>query len=191
MTSLPQRAKDGRLVVGIAGRIGAGKTSAAKYISSTFGFQYLRYSEVLATWFAPDLKDKSELQRIGWEVMDKGLQSELNHRLIDQILPNHDAVVDGLRHPLDYKSLKFAFQSSFHLVFLDAPAETRWAHVKSAGPRRPSYESFLAADSHSVEQQIDLLKLDASLIVKNVGSISGLYTNMEDAIKQFRKEGCP
>src|SRR5271154_5370305 len=118
MSSLFQTAQDGRLVVGIAGRIGAGKTSAAKYVSSNFSFQYLRYSEVLAAWLAPGREGKAKLQVIGWEVMEKGLQSELNHRLIEQILPDSDAVVDGLRHPLDYTSLNTAFGSSFRLIFI-------------------------------------------------------------------------
>ena len=187
MTSLPRTVHDNRIVVGVAGRIGAGKTSAAKYISSTFGFQYFRYSQVLAAWLAPVPKEKAELQVIGWEVMEKGLQSELNRRLIEQILPDSNAVVDGLRHPLDFTSLYTAFRSSFRLIFLDAQLETRWEHVKSGG-RHSSFDKFLAADSHSVEQQIELLRPRASLTVKNEDSLSDLYSKMENAIQRFRKE---
>jgi len=42
MSSQSQEARSKRLVMGIAGRIGSGKTSAAKYLSSRHGFQYLR-----------------------------------------------------------------------------------------------------------------------------------------------------
>lgn len=187
MASLSQTAQDGRLVVGIAGRIGAGKTSAAKHISSTFGFQYIRYSEVLAEWLVGGAQTKAELQTVGWEVMEKGLQPELNRRLIEQIVPTSDTVVDGLRHPLDYTSLVSAFAASFRLIFLDAPRETRWEHVKGTG-RYSSFEKFLAADSHSVEQQIELLRPEASLEVRNEGSLSALYSVVEDAIQGFRKE---
>ena len=188
MMSLAPRADDDRLIVGIAGRIGAGKTSAAKYISSTYGFQYLRYSEVLAGWLAADSKSKSELQTVGWEVMEKGLQAELNRRLIQQIISDSSAVVDGLRHPLDYTSLNSAFPASFRLIFLDASLETRWDHVKG-GERHSTFEKFLAADSHLVEQQIELLRPHASLTIKNEGSLSDLYTNMDAAIELFGKEG--
>jgi dephospho-CoA kinase len=188
MTSLSPRAHNGRLVVGITGRIGAGKTSAAKYISSTYGFQYLRYSEVLSTWLAADSKNKTELQTLGWEVMEKGLQSELNRRLIEQIVPDTNAVVDGLRHPLDYTSLRSVFQSSFRLIFLDAGSDTRWGHVKGVG-RYSTFEEFLVADSHSVEQQIELLRPHATLTIKNEGSLAELYTKMDSAVELFRKEG--
>jgi dephospho-CoA kinase len=190
MTSCSLKAQDDRLVVGIAGRIGAGKTSAAKYISSTYSFQYLRYSEVLGAWLAAESDSKAELQTIGWEVMEKGLQSELNRRLIQQIGPDTSAVIDGLRHPLDYTSLNSAFLPAFRLIFLDAPLKTRWDHVKGRD-RHSTFEEFSAADSHSVEQQIELLRPHASITIKNESSLSDLYTNMHAAIEFFRKEGHP
>jgi dephospho-CoA kinase len=190
MTSLSPRAADDRLVVGIAGRIGAGKTSAAKYISSTYNFQYLRYSEVLAAWFPADSRSKAELQTVGWEVMEKGLQSELDRRLIEQILPNASAVVDGLRHPLDYTSLISVFQASFHLIFIDVPLEARWDHVRGTG-RYSTFEEFLKADSHQVEQQIELFRPHASLTIMNERSLSDLKKNMDSAIQGFWKEGHP
>jgi dephospho-CoA kinase len=174
-------------VIGVAGRIGAGKTSAAKYISSTYGFQYLRYSAVLAEWLTAGSDGTAELQTVGWEIMEKGLQSELNSRLIEQIVPGSNTVVDGLRHPIDRRSLKSKFPSSFRLIFLDAPFEIRWQHVKGVG-RHSSHDKFLAADLHPVEQQIELFRPQASLIVKNEASLHDLYSNMDAAIELFRKE---
>jgi dephospho-CoA kinase len=188
MVSLNRWTRDIRLVIGIAGRIGAGKTSAARYLSSAYGLQYLRYSEVLAGWLAANSENKIELQTVGWEVMEKGLQAELNRRLIEQIMPGTSAVVDGLRHPLDYTSLHSRFGPSFHLIFLDVPFETRWEHVKGAG-RHGTFEEFVAADAHSVEQQIELLRPHATVTIKNDGSLAELYTKMDSAMELFRKEG--
>ena len=117
---------DDLLVIGIAGRIGAGKTTAGKYLGSKYGFQYLRYSQVLSNWLANDSRRKPNLQKIGWEVMEKGMQSDLNRRLIAQINPHADAAVDGLRHPLDYESLRNSFPSSFHLLFIESSRTGRW-----------------------------------------------------------------
>src|SRR5258708_22688340 len=106
MASQSQRPRGERLIVGITGRIGSGKTTVGRYLESRYGFQYVRYSEVLAEWRVKDPESKAELQKVGWEVMAGGMQPELNRRLIARIAPNADVAVDGLRHPLDYPTLQ-------------------------------------------------------------------------------------
>jgi dephospho-CoA kinase len=188
MSSLSQRPRDERLVVGIAGRIGSGKTSAAKYLSSRYGFQYLRYSQVLSEWLAKEPESKSRLQVIGWEVMAGGMQTELNRRLISQVGPDADVAVDGLRHPVDYASLRKSFLSSFQLVYIDSRRSDRWERLKGRG-RYPSLESFETADSHPVEQQIESLRANAAVVLSNHRSLEDLYAALDEAVQGFRGEG--
>src|SRR5260370_41623672 len=100
MPSHSQGSEEKRLVIGIAGRIGAGKTSAAKYLNTRHGFQYLRYSQVLAEWMAANPESKAQLQSVGWEVMAGGLPTERNRRLISQVLSRADAATHGPPPPL-------------------------------------------------------------------------------------------
>jgi dephospho-CoA kinase len=187
MESSLRQSLPARLVLGITGRIGAGKTSAAKHLSSCYGLQYMRYSAVLSEWFAVNPDNKKDLQMVGWEVMEKGLQSELNRRLIERI--GHGfAVVDGLRHPLDYSCLAEAYGISFHLIYLDSPREARWEHLKGQG-RYTSLDVLVSADSHPVEQQIEILRPRASLEITNDGSLSSLYLNLDATMKTLEKEG--
>src|SRR5712692_810163 len=154
MASHSQRPLGERLVVGITGRIGSGKTTAGRYLESRFAFQYFRYSEVLAGWRARDPESKAHLQEIGWEVMAGGMQAELNRRLTAQIVPNADVAVDGLRHPLDYETLNNSFSGSFRLLYIDSLARLRFERLNRKG-KYADLGSFEAADSHPVEQQID------------------------------------
>src|SRR5260221_5533491 len=188
MPSHSQGSEEKRLVIGFAGRIGAGKTSAAKYLNTKHGFQYLRYSQVLAAWMAANPESKAQLQKIGWEVMAGGMQTELNRRLIAQVTPEGDTAVDGLRHTIDQESLSKAFPSSFHLLYIDSGAEQRWIHVSGKG-RYTSRDIFDAADSHPVEQQIESLRTRADLVLRNDGSLHELHTAIEEAIFSFRREG--
>src|SRR5437016_4726251 len=112
-----------RLVVGVTGRIGAGKTSVARHLSTEHGFHYTRYSQVLSEWLAKGPDDKKHLQAIGWEVMAGGMQTELNTRLIAQLPPTSDCAVDGLRHPIDFDSLARSFAPHFYLLYIDSPQE--------------------------------------------------------------------
>jgi dephospho-CoA kinase len=188
MSSHSQWPQNERLVVGVAGRIGSGKTSTAKYLSSTHGFQYIRYSQVLSEWLANDPESKSHLQEVGWGVMAGGKQAELNRRLIEKIRPSADVAVDGLRHPIDFESLRNCFQSSFHLLYIESPLKARWEHLNGHG-RYVDFASFEAADSHLVEQQIESLHANAALVIRNDGSLQDLYHAVDKVIRTLRKVG--
>jgi dephospho-CoA kinase len=188
MPSHSQTTQSERLVIGIAGRIGAGKTTAARYLSSRRGFQYLRYSQVLSEWKGTG--SKVGLQEIGWEVMAGGMQGELNRRLITRIRPDDDVAVDGLRHPLDYESLQSSFASSFHLLFIDCSEEQRWSR-KGVKHKYRTLSSFRAADSHPVEQHIESLRGKAALVLQNNQSLQDLFCALDEAMRMLGKEVRP
>ena len=170
------RSQTEALFVGFAGRIGAGKTSAANYLSSRYGFQYARYSQVLRDWLASEVPEREGLQELGWEVMAGGRQVELNARLIAGLSRSQSAVIDGLRHHIDFHSLSYAFGASFRLVFLEAAAEARFERKRS---RFPTYEAFLAADLHPVEAHIDSLKPLAAATIPTEESLESLYRRLD------------
>ena len=157
------------VVLGITGRIGAGKTTVGNYLGERHGFQYIRYSQVLADWQAERPESREQLQKVGWDVMAGGLQPELNRRLIARIDPAHNCAVDGLRHIVDFESLSTAFSDSFFLVFIECPAELRREHVKLKG-RDFTMAEFQRFDDHPVEQRIDDLKKNAYAVLSNFGS---------------------
>jgi dephospho-CoA kinase len=141
---------------------------------------------VLAEWKAANPESKAQLQSVGWEVMAGGMQTELNRRLIAQVLPESDVAIDGLRHTIDQESLSETFSSSFHLLYIDSAAEQRWNHLNGKG-RYTSRDIFDAADSHPVEQQIESLRTKADLVLGNEGSLQDLYTAIDKAIPGFRR----
>jgi dephospho-CoA kinase len=176
-----------QLVIGIAGQMGSGKTTAAEYLAAEHGFNHIRYSQVLADWFKEDPERKAELQVVGWEVMSGGSQSELNRRLLSRIAHSADWVIEGLRHPLDYQTLKNAFASRFHLVYIDSSQPERWLRLKKRGRFR-TFEEFNAADQHPVEQQIPKLKPFAELRVESSEPLQQLYEPLSEFVASIRKE---
>src|SRR5206468_10479137 len=123
--------------------IGSGKTAIAGHLRDKYGFQYLRYSLVLADWKKTDPDAKTELQEVGWDVMSGGSQRELNRRLIALIDRRRDCTIDGLRDPVDYESLSKAFLPHFFLIYVDTPSEIRFQRLRN---RYQTYEAFLKAD---------------------------------------------
>ena len=162
-----QQRQGNRLVIGIAGRIGSGKSLVAQHLALSCGFQYLRYSLVLALWHDIEPNDKARLQEVGWMIMSKpGGQDELNRPLIAQVKEGQDCVIDGLRHPTDLESLTTAFGSRFFLIYIDTPRAVRFERVCD---RYSSYEDFMIADSRPVEGNIECFKPQAA--AKLIGTI--------------------
>jgi dephospho-CoA kinase len=173
-----------KLVIGVAGRIGSGKTEVARLLERECGFQYLRYGFVLAEWRNVDPNAKTRLQQIGWEVMSGGEgQRELNKRLIALINPLGDTVVDGLRHQIDFDSLKNAFASRFFLIYVDTPPEIRFARLQK---RFATYEDFVIADSHPVESNIDLLISCANAVEPGILPHEELRFELARLLRLFR-----
>jgi len=162
--------------IGFAGRMGAGKTSAAKYLSIKYGLQYARYSEVLQEWLACDESDKDQLQRVGWNVMGGGMQRELNVRLIARLNRTQGAAIDGLRHPIDFESLSSRLGESFHLIFLETAPEWRFERLRQ---RFSTYKAFQLAELQPVEAFIEDLKPWSSTVILNEGPLEHLYSALE------------
>lgn len=181
-----QQRQGDRLVIGITGRIGAGKTSVGKYLESQHGFWYVRYSQVLSDWRAKDPESKAHLQVVGWEVMAGGMQAQLNSRLISKVPAESNCAIDGLRHSLDFESLNAAFSPHFLLVYVDSPPEMRWQRLQH---RYPTLEDFRRADSHPVEQHIDSLRARAFAVLENDTSLQNLYSNVDAVLTRIRLGG--
>jgi dephospho-CoA kinase len=164
------------IFIGIAGRMGSGKTSAARYLSSKYGFQYTRYSQVLQDWLSGGGIDRVQLQGLGWDVMAGGLQAELNARLIAGIDRSRSAAIDGVRHPMDFDSLSSSLGTSFGMIFLEASQPRRFDRVRD---RFESFSEFQAADSHPVESHIDSLQPLARLTISTEDSLESLYNQLD------------
>lgn len=164
---------------GFAGRIGSGKTSAARYVSSKYGFQYTRYSAVLQNRLAADGYGKDRLQKLGWDIMAGGQQVELNSLLLAGLDRSRSTAIDGLRHRIDFDSLSSTFGQSFHLVFLQARQETRFERLRT---RFSDYAAFRQADSHPVEAHIDSLQSLASIVISNDEALEGVYRRLDELI---------
>jgi dephospho-CoA kinase len=174
--NLQRRGHEG-LVIGIAGRIGAGKTTAAKYLAKTHGFRYLRYSQVLAGYLKQPAAGKA-LQELGWKVMSDGLQGKLNADLIRRVRKHEDYAIDGLRHPADLASLRRKFGSRFLLLYIEAPARLRFARVKRRR-RLKDVRGFRNADRHPVEGHIKQLRPEAHTVIRNVSSVRQLHRQLD------------
>ena len=164
------------LVIGLSGRIAAGKTTAARWIEKR-GFAYTRFSlviddEISALGLA---HDRATRQRIGIEIHEMRGQRWLCERTIERVGDAHLIVVDGLRWPEDHAYFVERYGNRFVHIHLDTPADLRFART---GAEPAAREVFDLADAQPVEAMIGVLATLASQVVENTGSLAQFETDV-------------
>lgn len=171
--------------IGISGPVGAGKTTAARYLSISYGLSYLRYSEILAEMLGQEKTNRSALRDFGWQVMSSGQQKILNEMLLSMMTIGTDHVIDGLRHPVDLETLSSQSDQPFYLLYVDASPTIRWPRVKGRDGFQ-SWEEFKAHDCHEVESKLPYLKEKAYKVLLNEGTSQALEFKLDQVISEIQ-----
>ncbi|WP_244073633.1 dephospho-CoA kinase [Nitrosomonas sp. PY1] len=169
-----------RRVIGISGRIAAGKTTLARYFE-THGFYYIRYSMVLAQIMREQGKEptRTALQEFGDQIYKQIGQRELGRKLLENLPQQGNIVIDGLRFSDDHAFWIETFGPAFYHVHLEASAKLRKARFETRETNKLSFEE---AEAHPVEQQVSTLRPLAHEIFSNEGKIQSLYSKVDHLI---------
>jgi uncharacterized protein YprB with RNaseH-like and TPR domain/predicted nuclease with RNAse H fold/dephospho-CoA kinase len=174
------------LIVGISGRICAGKTTAARILERE-GFAYTRYSLVIddEIYSRGGTPDRATRQMVGSELHTTKGQRWLGEKAIERVSGEQFIVIDGLRFPEDHAFLFETFGSTFLHVHISAPSELR-------AERYVSKETgdFARVDEQPVEAKISELGPLAAITIENTGSIEDLKSKLTAAVASSRGHGC-
>jgi uncharacterized protein YprB with RNaseH-like and TPR domain/predicted nuclease with RNAse H fold/dephospho-CoA kinase len=172
--------RQGRLVIGLSGALGAGKTTAAEHLQS-LGCEYVRYSQVIAR----QLKEKKpnhtreDLQVEGQRVHVELGQRWLGRELLRPVFQRRFVVVDGLRFPEDHAFLTEIFGSQFLHIHVVARRDLRKARFEQR-----EGVAFESADAHAVEARGKELKLFARDVVENNGSVDNYRAALDKVLRR-------
>jgi len=170
------RSKRGRLVIGLSGPIGAGKTTAGQFLEG-MGFHYARFSLVLAEILRERGIEptRETLQKLGDEIKSGSKQRWLGAKLLQTLPASGDIVVDGLRHPEDHALLLENFGSSFRHLYIDVPVETILERNAASGG---NVEDLRSALSHRVESNVPVLASLAHERIVNTGNLDEFFAQL-------------
>jgi dephospho-CoA kinase len=177
------------LVIGISGRICAGKTTAARLLERR-GFAYTRFSLVIDDEIRSrgEVPDRVSRQRVGTEIhADKG-QRWLCERVLDRVPEQPFIVVDGLRFPEDHAYFIERFGSQFIHLHLNAPSAIREKRYIESSQGEPSFSD---ADQQPVEAEIDRLSALSTAVIENLGTIDELENTVVRLASEYGHQELP
>lgn len=175
------KAVPGPVVVGISGRICAGKTSAARFLERQ-GFAYTRFSLVVDDEIEKlgETPNRESRQRIGLEINRTKGQRWLCEQALGRVSGQPLIVVDGLRFLEDRAFFLERFGMRFLHIHVIAPLELRRNRY-----RRDNGTSLEEADAQRVESEIDRLGEIATVSVNNSSTFDDLDNALTNVVGEF------
>jgi dephospho-CoA kinase len=178
-----------KLVIGLTGNIGAGKTVVSDHLHKRYGADQVRFSQILMDVLdrlcLP--KDRSNLQTLG-EVVRKSFGSDVIVNAFKKDLEKSRSevvVVDGIRYMNEVEMLR-SFPNSV-LLFMDAPPRLRYERVvlrREKGEEKNSFEEFLKAEQRGTEKGLSKIKKTADHVIENDGSVEQLLKKIDDIVNK-------
>jgi uncharacterized protein YprB with RNaseH-like and TPR domain/predicted nuclease with RNAse H fold/dephospho-CoA kinase len=177
----------GPLVIGISGRICAGKTTTARLLER-IGFAYTRYSLVVDDEIVArgELPSRESRQRIGLEIHRTKGQRWLCERVLTRVRDQTLIVVDGLRFRQDHAFLTERFGA--RLLHLHVIAGTNLRRERY-DREHPGDTSFDQSDIDPVESEVDDLARLAGVTVGNSATIDDLRTAVGEIVEGLAGKG--
>ena len=181
-----------KLVIGLVGRIGSGKTAVSEYLQEKYGAKEHRFSQILM-----DILDRLYLPhgRVHLQNLGKSLRAELGEGVIVNAFKKdlekeqfEVLIVDGIRYENEVKMLK---EKSGFLVFITASPEVRYGRAVARGEKgeaKITYEQFLESEKAETEKHIEMIRESADYIIDNSGTLDELYKKVDDIVEVLRQE---
>lgn len=177
----------GPLVIGISGRICAGKTTTARLLEH-IGFAYTRFSlviddEIVARGEVPSRESR---QRIGLEINCTNGQRWLCERVLGRVRDQALIVVDGLRFRQDHAFMTERYGTRFFHLHIAAGTDLRRERYNR---EHPGDSSFDKSDGDLVETEVDDLAGLAGAVIDNSSTIGDLERALVKIVETLANEG--
>ncbi|AIF68644.1 hypothetical protein PAP_01010 [Palaeococcus pacificus DY20341] len=186
------------MIIGVVGKIAAGKTTIAKFLEE-FGFCRVSCSDPLIdllthnveeySW-VPELPEKAEPTRdklidYGKYLKERYGEDILIRLALDKKRHCENVVIDGVRSRGEIEAVK---RHSGIVLYVDAPSEVRYERLKQRNASKDkviqSYEDFLKMDEAEEElYHTSKLKHLADFVVSNDGTLEELKSKVVELLK--------
>lgn len=178
-----------KLVIGVAGSMGAGKTLVCDHLKKTRSASQYRFSQILMDILArlhlPDTREN--LQTLG-----TSLRKEFGADVIVNAL-RHDleedsskiVTIDGVRFANEVKMIR-QFPNNL-VIFIEAPVEVRYERCVARGEKGEAgitFAQFIASEKKETEKYAAEIRALSDHVMDNSGTKEELYRKIDKIIKE-------
>jgi dephospho-CoA kinase len=181
-----------KTVIGLAGKMGSGKTAVSDHLHKKHGAKQMRFSQilldVLTRLHLPGSREN--LQKLGYALRTAVGESVIVDAFKKDLAAEKAQVlvVDGVRYPNEVDLVR-SFPGSV-LLYLDAPQKVRYERCVKRGEKGEaniSFEEFVAAENRATESHLDEIKDLADYCIGNEGPREELYLKVDDILAKKLK----
>lgn len=155
-----------QVAVGLAGRIGSGKTTLASELANRIGCPRAAFGDFVrsvAEMRGLDAEDRTVLQDLGDELISQGWSGFVGAILHQASYTSGPLVIDGIRHRLAIDTLRARLHPTrLIVVAVDASDERRRERLQDRGL---DSDGMRSADAHTNESEVDAVIRAADVIL--------------------------
>lgn len=180
-----------KIIIGLVGKIAAGKGTVAKYLEENYGANTYRFSTMLRDVMDRLYQDKNRenlqtvstllRQYFGEDVLAKVIARDV---ISDK---NKLIVVDGIRRLADIKYLRE--NPNFFLVRIETTPENRFDRIKkraeNSDDTNKTFKEFLIDENREADEEVPLVMEQAQFAIDNNSSFDNLYKQVSDTIEKI------
>lgn len=149
-------------IIGISGRISAGKSYASNLINQQLNFPVASFGRYLVDYCIKSGlgTDRLTLQDVGENFINTDPELFLENVINHFIGKSDTIIIEGIRHKVIFESIKKLTQN-YLSIFIEADQQTRYSRYfnrNKDSDQVKTYEQFLISDNHIVELEIESLK---------------------------------
>lgn len=179
------------LILGITGQTGSGKDAICRFIQDNVeSVSFVRFSQALTealSLFVQDIKKEDQQwlgnvlrERFGADIIAKSVAKKIENSKTEIVILN------GIRYQVELELLK-SFNGK--LIYVSAPANTRWERVLNRGEKKDdnsSFEKFQELDSAPTEKGIIEIAQQADFVIENNGTYDQLMQKVREVLKELQ-----
>lgn len=183
------------MILGVSGRNASGKGEAMAYLAER-GFQGLSLSDVLRNELRRQgqAESRERMIALGRKVREEEGEAVLAQRTLEGCLPGNDYAVDSIRHPAEVEAFA-AGPQAFHLLWLEAGAEVRFARLRQRGRSGDptTFDDFIELESRELQspakggQQLLAVRDRSEIQLRNDGSVVELRRELEALLERLSR----
>jgi dCMP deaminase len=180
------------MIIGVAGRNGAGKGEFVDFLKARSFTVYSLSDAIRDELAVRDLSETRErMIEVGQEMRRQSGPGALAQRLMKRLQPDRNYAIDSIRHPVEVEILRHCGQD-FHLVWIDAKLETRFERIRERG-RSGDPESIAELEALEARergsddpnaQQLDRVQDEANFRLANDGTLESFQAQIESWVRK-------